>query len=433
VLFLNLAAYLNLDEDELPETFDEDLVDSARELDEIFESVGDYAMALFASNLHKAALRLVESPSPQTMAKVLDWFLALLNSYRELVRHESACKFWRLAAQYSDVAANMAHPAPAENQSFEHLPEMLASLPWVTDFLLDLARSGGLTPGERDHLASFSPMIGRRLLDRAEQSMEGMFMSGALRVQRGLENRLRQVWLIRQMENADPTAVDLYAAAFSSLFPYYQLSLTGARVTQEMGRLRRSANALSMPEVAECLENPEWMAQYALMHFMPPDPARWAPAGIEHFNRLLFGRVARWHSYPFLYVLSPIELVAGVLRLGRPHFYERAVAHALIEYVLFQPESFESHYLGHYLDAKRAMGVFFQLFLEGLLLRLAYYPRLKEPRGWCEYLDALQRLHEGEAALPELHPFRRNYLRDRGVSSVDELLCRLAAAPGAVQ
>lgn len=431
--FVDLAACLGLEDEELPETFDEDLVDAARELDEIFGLGGGRTLAISAENLHRAAAGLIENPSPGTMAQVLGWFLNLLHSYRELVRQDPACRFWRLAAQYSDVAANMVQPAPAENQSFEQLPEMLASLPWVTDFLLQLARAGGLPAAERDQLASFSPRIGRRLLERAEQQTEGIFMSTALRIQRGLENRLRQVWLVKQYQNGDLDAVELYAAALNSLFPQYQRSLTGARVGQEIRRLRNAAIPLDLPEVAECLESPEWMAHYALMHFIPPDPERWAPAWMEQFHQLLAGRLARWHTYPFLYELSPLEIVAAVLRVGRPLFYERAVAHALLEYVLFQPDAFDASRLSHYLEANRALDSQFRIYFEGLLLRLAYYPRLKEPRGWCEYFDALQRLHAGEVPLPELHPFRRNYLRDRGLSSVDELLCRLAGARGTLQ
>jgi len=404
------------------------------ELNSIFAEGPDRTLAAFASELYGAALDLIEAPSPSTMAPVLSWFLRLLNSYRETVRQEPGCVFWRLAAQYSDVAANLSQPAPAENQSFEHLPQMLASLPWVTDFLLRLARAAGLAPGQQqDQLASFSPMLGRRLLRRAERTRDGAFLNQSLRIQRGLENRLRQVWLLVQFREAEPSAVDLYASAHCSLFPAFQPSLPSARVEQEMQRLEALAQAFDLPQVAECFESPEWMAHYALLHFMPPDPAIWAPRFMEHYDRLLHGRVARWYTYPFLYALSPMEFVATVLRLGRPLFYERAVAHALLEYVLLQPVAFDPSRLGHYLDTVRVLDFQFQMFFEGFLLRQAYYPRLKEPRGWCEYLDALQRLHRGEVPLPELHPFRREYLRARGLSGMDELLCRLSGSQSSLQ
>lgn len=404
------------------------------ELNSLFAGERDRTLALSASELHGAALDLIDSPSPASMASVLSWFLRLLHSYRDMVREEPECVFWRLAAQYCDVAANLSQPAPAENRSFEDLPQMLASLPWVTDFLLRLAHAANLAPGQpQDQLASFSPMLGRRLLHRAERTRGGAFLNQTLRIQRGLENRLRQVWLLVQFRETEPAAVDLYAAAHCSLFPAFQPSLSSARVEQEMQRLEGLAQALDLPQVAECFESPEWMAHYALMHFMPPDPAMWTPQSREHYDRLLHGRVARWYTYPFLYRLAPMEYAATVLRLGRPLFYERAVAHALLEYALFQPAAFEPSRLGHYLDAVRVLDYQFQMFFEGFLLRQAYYPRLKEPRGWCEYLDALQRLHRGEVPLPELHPFRREFLRARGLSGVEDLLCRLSGSPNSLQ
>lgn len=404
------------------------------DLSSIFAGGSDRALAASASSLYGAALDLFNAPSPASMSSVLTCFLDLLHGYRDAVRQEPGCVFWRLAAQYSDVAANLSQPAPAENQSFEHLPQMLASLPWVTDFLLRLARAAGLAPGrQQDQLASFSPMLGRRLVRRAERTRGGAFLNQSLHIQRGLENRLRQVWLLVQFREAEPAAVDLYASAHCSLFAAFQPALSAARVGQEMRRLEGLAQSLDLPQVAECFESPEWMAHYALLHFMPPDPARWASRFMSHFDRLLRGRVARWYTYPFLYELAPMEFVASVLRLGRPLFYERAAAHALLEYALLQPVAFDSSRLGSYLDTVRVLDFQFQMFFEGFLLRQAYYPRLKEPRGWCEYLDALQRLHRGEVPLPELHPFRREFLRARGLAGMEDLLCRLSESQGSLQ
>jgi hypothetical protein len=403
------------------------------DLNNIFAEGRNRTLARYAADLYMAAMDLVERPSPQSMSAVLSRFLNLLHHYRETLRQEPGAVFWRLAAQYSDVASNLSQPAPAENQNFEHLPEMLASLPWVTDFLLSLARAADLPPAQRDQLASFSPMLGRRLLRRAERTGEGAFLNQALRMQRALENRLRQVWLLEQFQDAEPAAVELYAAAHCSLFPAFQPSLAAVRIEQEMRRLRGLAQLLDLPQIAECYDSPEWFAHYALLHFTPPDPASWAPENMTHYDRLIGGRVSRWYTYPFLHTLAPMEYAATVLRLGRPLFYERAVAHALLEYVLLQPVAFDSSRLGQYLDLVRVLDFQFQMFFEGFLLRQAWYARLKEPRGWCEYLDALQRLHRGEVPLQELHPFRREFLRARGLTGTDELLCRLTGSQGALQ
>jgi hypothetical protein len=417
----------------LPETFDDQLVDCTMELNDIFAAGRNRTLAHFASELYGAALDLVESPSPKSMGAMLSHFLNLLVNYRETLRQEPGCIFWRLATQYADVAGNLSQPAPAENQSFEHLPRMLASLSWVTDFLVRLAQAADLSPGQRDQLAEFSPKAARRLAERAERLPEGAFLNLSLRLQRALENRLRQVWLLQQFRDSDPGAIELYATAHSGLFPAFQPAADKARTEAEMHRLHAAAQPLDLADVAECLANPEWLAQYCLLHFMPPDPGAFPPRFMIHYDRLLHGRVARWYTYPFFYVLSPMEITATVLRLGRPLFYERAVAHALLEYSLLQSVAFDSGRLGHYLDTVRVLDFQFQMFFEGYLLRLVSYPKLKEPRGWCEYLDSLQRLHHGEVPLPELHPFRREFLRARGLAAADELLCRLSGSQGALQ
>ncbi len=403
------------------------------DLNSIFAAGRNRTLARHASRLYRAAMDLVDRPSPQSMSAVLSCFLNLLHHYRESLRLEPGAVFWRLAAQYSDVASNLSQPAPAENQNFEHLPEMLASLPWVTDFLLSLARAGGLTAAQQDQLASFSAPTARRLLRRAERTPEGAFLHQALRMQRALENRLRQVWLLEQFQEGEPAAVELYAAAHCSLFPAFHPSLPAARVEQEMRRLRLLTASLDLPQLAECFESPEWFAHYSLLHFTPPDPSSWAPESIAQYDRLISGRVSRWYTYPFLHTLAPMEYVATVLRLGRPLFYERAAAHALLEYVLLQPVAFDSSRLGQYLELVRVLDFQFQMLFDGFLLRDVWYARLKEPRGWCQYLDALQRLHKGEVPLEDLEPFRREFLRARGLSGIDELLCRLTGLQGSVQ
>ena len=121
------------------------------------------------------------------------------------------------------------------------------------------------------------------------------------------------------------------------------------------------------------------------------------------------------------------------MRLPAPAAAGSAAAHALLEYALLQDVAFDSSRLGHYLDTIRVLDYQFQLFFEGYLLRLACYPKLKEPRGWCEYLDALQRMHRGAMPLPELNAYRHEFLRARKLAGAEELLCRLSGSPDLLQ
>ncbi|MGB9610860.1 MAG: hypothetical protein ACPL7M_07800 [Bryobacteraceae bacterium] len=367
------------------------------------------------------------------MARLLRWLLTVVDVYRSEIRHDPGAVLWRLAGQYLEIAEALSQSSGAGDPAFRTLPAKLAALPWVEDRLRRISQHSRLKQARLGSLRKFSPGAGQALLLEARQSEAGAFCAAARHVQNRLETRLRQVWLLGEFRHGEPSATELYASAHAALFPPIHPAPSGAEIHGEMARLGEHADACSLPEMAFCFRDPEWFARYSLERLMPPDPHAWAPRCMTHFDRLLMGRVSHWYAYPFLHWPDPLELAATVLRLGRPHDYERTAAQALLEYRLVTGAvSFEPEYLGIYLDALRVLEFQFQTHFEGYLLRLYAIPRLKNPGSWCWYFDALRRLHNAEIPLPELDEFRQDFLRRRAFHKASGLLYRLACG-GTIQ
>lgn len=408
-------------------------MDLAAELCEVLSTPHRRPVEILAEELQEAAVQLVAFPSPDAMARLLGWFLIVLNACREEIRSEPGARLYRLAAEYVEAAEGLEQSATAGAASFARLPALMAALPWVERQLGEMERYGGLSGPAGARLRRFDPEAGHALLREARSTEAGAFCAAAHYLQNRLEGRMREVWLVREFRDGDPGPLELYASAHRGLFPAFHPAPGPDRVAAEMARLADLAAAADLPEIAACLEAPAWLAQYSIEHLMPPDPSRWAPRFMEQFDRLLLGRVSRWYLYPFLHRPEPLELAATVLRLGRPQYYERTAAQALLEYRLLGTAAvFEPERLGHYLDACRVLEFQFQLHFEGYLLRIFAAPKLKRPEGWCWYFDALRRLHNSEIPLPELAGFRRDFLARRGCASTAALLCRLAGG-GPVQ
>jgi hypothetical protein len=161
-------------------------------------------------------------------------------------------------------------------------------------------------------------------------------------------------------------------------------------------------------------------------------PSDWAVRDVDALKRLLWSRLSRWYFCAFDHKLEPLEMGAAVLRIGRPLFYERVASHALLEYSLLQGIAIARQAAPFYLHAMAALEQEFTLLFDGYLLRILYYPRLKTPQGWCDYLSALQELHYGAGPSEELDAFRHVFLARRGLRSTMEILYRTIESHSAV-
>lgn len=427
-----LTVGLRLEEEELPPIFDAGLLETVERIEALVGAAFPQTLARHAASLREATAQLVGEPAPHSMARMLAILEQVVSGLTRAIWNRPAAVEWRLASHCAEIAANLSSPGPAENQGFRDLPRMLAASPWIANQVAALAAAAGLNARRIPASRGFTMAGSRRWLGRVNGRPEGHLSAQLDRIQHGLENRLRQVWLLRRAPEDEATVTQLYASAHADLFPDFNSALTPGRLELEIAKLKGLALGLQLPEIDLCFESADWLANYALLHLLPPAPSDWPIRQSSCLEHLFHGRLSRWYNCLFHHRLEPLEMAATVLRLGRPLFYERITAHALLEYSLLQGIAFEPARAPFYLDAISLLEREFQVLFDGYLLRLFYYPRLKDPQAWCDYLAALYELHFGQRPLAELTGFRQDFLTRRGLRSPLEILYRTVRSHSAV-
>ena len=426
------ASALHLEEDDLPSVFDAELMDHAQRLEEAVTSEFSMSLAKRSVALRLSAKLLVEEPSPDAMAMLLVEFQGMVvEMSRELRPHPQASE-WHMARQYSEISDHLSGPKPAENQGFVELPRMLLNSDWVQEEFAKLAGAADVVMAKCPVGRGFSKASAKRWIKRTGKSPHGQLCAALDFLQNGIEFRARQVWFLRRTDGEERSLSHLYVCAQADLFPDFHRALKEHGLALEVAKLKGLAMGLQISEFSLCFETAEWMAQYALNYLVPPAPNDWAIRQSGQLAHLLRSRISRWYFYCFEHRLEPLEMVASVLRIGRPLFYERVAAHALMEYSILQGIAFTRASATFYLEALTVLEREFSVLFDGYLLRHLHYPRLRTPQGWLGYLRALHELHFEGGNDEELEAYRHVFLTRRGLRSTLEILYRTAESHSAV-
>jgi hypothetical protein len=418
------ASGLHLEEEELPGVFDAELLEISQQLEDRIAREFSQSLLSRACGLEETSTRLVEDPSPEAMAAVLLEFSRLVVEMNSELRLQPEAAEWHLARQYGDIAEHLEGPKPAENQGFKDLPKMLQKSNWLQRELARLAGAADVELARSPAGKGFSQTSAKRWIRKASRGPHGQLSAALDHLQHGIEYRARQVWFLRRAEGEEQSLSQIYVSAHADLFPDFQAGRSESGLALEIAKLKGLTMGLQLPEFALCLETAEWMAHYGLNYLVPPVPSDWAVRDGAALRKLLGSRLSRWYFCAFDHELEPLEMGAAVLRIGRPLFYERVASHALLEYSLLQGIAFARQAAPFYLHAMSSLEKEFSLLFDGYLLRLLYYPRLKTPQGWCDYLSALHELHYGSGGGEELDAFRHVFLMRRGLRSTMEILYR---------
>lgn len=427
------ASGLRLEEEALPGVFDAGLLDTSLFLEDLVTAEFSTALAKRSVALRLATKLLIEDPAPESMALVLNELSGLVADMGEELRPHPAASEYHLARLYAEVATQLTGPRPAENQGFKKLPRLLLDSPWLRAELERLAGAADVPLAKTPAGRGFSKAAASAWLKRTRARGEGLLAAAVEHTLGEVETRSRQVWTLRACEGVEEMSqAQLYARAHAEIFPDFPYGLSERSLELETAKLKGLALGLQLSELVPSLDSAEWLGQYALSYLLPPSPAEWAVRHAGQLRHLLRARLSRWYSLAFDHRLEPLEMVAGVLRLGRPLFYDRVAAHALLEYALLQGVAFGRQAAPFYLDALGVLEREFQNLFDGALLRQLYYPRLKAPEGWRDYLAALHQLHFGLNPNAELDECRHQYLARRGLRTTFEILYRITASHSAI-
>ncbi|MCL4795659.1 MAG: hypothetical protein KJZ84_13935 [Bryobacteraceae bacterium] len=420
----DFASGLHLEEEELPAIFDVGLLDASLHLE---DTAGQPATAL-----REATRQLVEEPSADAMAEVLSLFARLIVRLRRDARQRPVAAEWMVARQLSDLSENIARPRPAENQGFAELPRLLMESEWLQKRLRRVCENAGLEFNQTPAARGLQRANARRWIRRLNRHPEGKLSMALEHLLGGVEYRARQVWVLRRSEGEEQSMPQMYVYGHVDLFPNFHSPLSEGSLALEVAMLKGLAHGLQLQDLAYCFDSAEWMGQYALSFLLPPSPSHWPVHATADLRRLLSGRLSRWYFCPFDNHIQPLEMATTVLRVGRPLFYERVAAHALLEYSLLQGVPLSRANAGGYLEIQAGLESEFQLLFDGYLLRLMFYPQLKKPEGWRDYLGALDALHFGGAPDARFAEFRQSFLSRRGLHSPMEILYRAAESHSAL-
>jgi hypothetical protein len=233
------------------------------------------------------------------------------------------------------------------------------------------------------------------------------------------EGRARAAWMAAVP--GQPSIPDLYLRAWTGLFPCLRIEAGTPWLLRVLSAGVEVCSRARIKGMAQYAGDPEFLMSYGLRWLLPPDPGRWVVKSLDDFQRVLGGQISRWYFRPFRNTLNPAELVAGVLKAGRPLFYERVAAHALLQYGIVQSLPPSEEIKVFYVDLLAALQDNFELLLDGYVLREIFKTRLKTPRNWQKYLDALIALHFPQAGQPDCE-WRKKFLAERGITCGREIL-----------
>lgn len=428
-----LVSGLGLAEEEPQAVFDPQLLICAAELEDGVCRAFPLPLVQRVVGTRLALTALVSESSPESYARVLNSLLLLCQDMASELARLPEGRVWHLCRQFHHVARHLASPASAENQSFRRMPEMLYTSSWLQQEVGRQLTSSGLSLPPHLRGKEFRRTQTQKWFDAVNLTPAGALAARLDSLRGAIESRARQIWYVLRSPEPDAALPSIYTWAHEDLFPHHHAGMSPARLTSFTASLRARMLSLGMPDIAQGLESAEWISQYALEYLMPPAPNEWAVEQSSHLTRVLHGRLARWYFFPYCHRIEPLDMVASVLRTGRPLFYERAVAHAILEYSLLQSVTVARAGAASYLGILAALERDFVTWFDGYLLRQMSYPQLRAPEGWCQYLSGLTALHFRNAAgIDGLDRFRQDFLAGRGLRSSIEILYQATQSDGPV-
>lgn len=265
------------------------------------------------------------------------------------------------------------------------------------------------------------------------QEQEGALLAELLdRLLSALEARAREMWMRTCPDAASETPLDLFAYGWACLLPNRPAGLSGGWMLDAVRGCARDAALCELPEVSEYLDPPERIAFYALSYLLPPCPSPWVVHTAGDLERLFDAQMSRWYFGRFRNKTSPLDLIAAVLRAGRPLYYERPLAHVLVEHRVLSSWLRPDDVSGEYFAFTDCLERNFSLMLDGYLLRQLAVPRLKTPAGWKWYLELLVDLHAGRVPA-EVLASRQRFLAARGGRSPLRMLAALGESHERIQ
>jgi hypothetical protein len=271
----------------------------------------------------------------------------------------------------------------------EEFPPALCDLEAVRFEMRNLVSLlGWPTPTDRFGLEEINRALqyAGQLTDQAPEAPLCEYLASA---SRDLVRDTHVAWIESHLSDGEePAPAEVYTWYWNETLG--EAALDEAKVGQSAATVSALAKSMGLDEVVDYLDDPDQVTFYGLQNILPATPTRWNLEDVGVANRHLNRGLAHWYYRPLKASLVPIDVIIGVLRARRPYYYQRMLAHALMQTVCVQ----RALPAGMMTDAiVGKLAAFSDLMLDGYHLRCRYLPMLKTTQGWVEYLNALVALH----------------------------------------
>jgi hypothetical protein len=231
---------------------------------------------------------------------------------------------------------------------------------------------------------------------------------------------VRQDWCFLH-EDADDPSLAAYTNAWREMLLPADAQIAAEQILDAVSSSQQQFRTCEVPDLDDYLDEPESLIGYGLANLIPPAPYGWEFSSETAVQAFLRGQLGQWYMRPFRDGVSPVEMISTVLKFNRPLYYERILLHSIAQHRLVQHAIWLDGGGVSQLETLAYLEDFFNVMLDGYLLRKVSMPNLRRPGGWIEYLEVLIALHF--AVTPQkVVEARKDFLARRGFDSGAQLL-----------
>jgi hypothetical protein len=168
------------------------------------------------------------------------------------------------------------------------------------------------------------------------------------------------------------------------------MNFTSSSYETWAGSASAALGACGLDEAADYASDTHRLASYAVGNLLPHIVADECPGPLDAVIELLERQLARWYFEPE--ALTPVVLAARVLFAGRPFYYERIIAHAVVQHQIFHEavaHSFESELVLAHSEEYLAR------LIGGYAIRRRWAESRKSPAEYTRCIADLVEVHYG--------------------------------------
>jgi tetratricopeptide (TPR) repeat protein len=351
--------------------------------------------------------RAAEMEASPGASAALKFFIQLDSTMLQIENDMAGSVFaraWWTGQRLAEVASAIEKFDAESDSQWQNFPETVCCLGAMRSGMHELSEFLALPVSEE--IGGFDQLL--ELLKTSQEKLNTEVAAGLCstiwHTRPKMDRQMQNLWYLTHgarvfkpsyLDASDQTDVDdaeAYAWMWNDLLINARIFVTPEICNAAAERARTTASNAGLDDVAEWVSDSKRLMSYGLSNILPPAPMPWRLSSAVEIETFLKNELARWYFRPYRFELQPLDLIEAVVRLRRPLYYERLLAHSLLQFHLLQT-CLSAEVEAGYLNVLVTLAKSIDVFLAGYQLRIASIPKLKGVAGWAEYLESLVRIH----------------------------------------